>query len=169
MSLKHRENLSNSDFAVFYRTNAQSRVFEDRLRKENIPYRVVGGMKFYDRKEIKDILAYLKFIANPLDLVSLLRIINTPSRGIGQVTIDRIRETAARGSEPEWIVIREGRLGDKPPKGLNEFRNIIMKCQESARQNARNNAFGLREPGPGAIRIREEPGGRGHDREPVPA
>ena len=134
MSLKHREKLTNSDFAVFYRTNAQSRVFEDRLRRENIPYRVVGGMKFYDRKEIKDILAYLKFLANPLDLVSLIRIINTPSRGIGSVTIDRIRETAGRGNEPEWIVIREGRLGDKPPKGINDFRNIILKCQESVRQ-----------------------------------
>jgi len=134
VSLKHREHLSNSDFAVFYRTNAQSRVFEDRLRKENIPYRVVGGMKFYDRKEIKDVLAYLKFIANPLDVVSLLRVINTPSRGIGSVTIDRIRETAGRGNEPEWIVIREDRLGEKLPKGLHDFKNIIMKCQESARQ-----------------------------------
>ena len=58
-------------------------MFEDRLRKENIPYRVVGGLKFYDRKEIKDMVAYLKFIANPMDLVSLMRIINTPARGIG--------------------------------------------------------------------------------------
>jgi DNA helicase II / ATP-dependent DNA helicase PcrA len=134
MSLKHRENLANSDFAIFYRTNAQSRVFEDRLRKENIPYRLVGGMKFYERKEIKDILAYLKFIVNPLDLVSMLRIINTPSRGIGRVTIDKIRDHATRGSETEWDVIRENRLGEKLPKGLVDFRDIIMKCQESARE-----------------------------------
>lgn len=133
MSLKHRENLSNSDFAVFYRTNAQSRVFEDRLRKENIPYRVVGGMKFYDRKEIKDILAYLKFIANPHDLVSMLRIINTPSRGIGRVTIDKIREHAARGGESEWSVIRENRLGEKLPKGLIDFRAMMIQCQETSR------------------------------------
>ncbi|HNW30643.1 MAG TPA: 3'-5' exonuclease [Spirochaetota bacterium] len=133
MSLKHRENLSNSDFAVFYRTNAQSRVFEDRLRKENIPYRVVGGMKFYDRKEIKDILAYLKFIANPHDLVSMLRIINTPSRGIGRVTIDKIRDHAARGGESEWSVIRENRLGEKLPKGLIDFRAMMIQCQETSR------------------------------------
>jgi DNA helicase-2/ATP-dependent DNA helicase PcrA len=133
MSLKHRENLSNSDFAVFYRTNAQSRVFENRLRKENIPYRVVGGMKFYDRKEIKDILAYLKFIANPHDLVSMLRIINTPSRGIGRVTIDKIREHAARGGESEWSVIRENRLGEKLPKGLIDFRAMMIQCQETSR------------------------------------
>jgi len=133
MSLKHRENLSNSDFAVFYRTNAQSRVFEDRLRKENIPYRVVGGMKFYDRKEIKDILAYLKFIANPHDLVSMLRIINTPSRGIGRVTIDKIRDHAARGGESEWSVIRENRLGEKLHKGLIDFRAMMIQCQETSR------------------------------------
>ncbi len=132
MSLKHKENLGNSDFAIFYRTNAQSRVFEDRLRKENISYRLVGGMKFYERKEIKDVLAYLKFIANPLDLVSMLRIINTPSRGIGRVTIDKIRDHAVRGSEPEWTVIRENRLGEKLPKGLVEFRDMIIKCHETA-------------------------------------
>lgn len=132
ISLKHRENFSNNDFAIFYRTNAQSRVFEDRLRKENIVYRVVGGMKFYDRKEIKDVLAYLKFIVNPLDLVSMLRIINTPSRGIGRVTIDKIRDHAARGAEPEWTVIRENRLGEKLPKGLIEFRDVIIRCQDDA-------------------------------------
>ncbi|MBN2158173.1 MAG: UvrD-helicase domain-containing protein [Spirochaetes bacterium] len=132
ISLKRRENISNSGFAVFYRTNAQSRVFEDRLRRENIPYRVVGGMKFYERKEVKDVLAYLKFVANPLDTVSLMRIINTPARGIGKVTIDRIREAAARGGEPEWIVIREGRLGDKPLKGLADFRDMILKCRAAA-------------------------------------
>ncbi|MBP7734414.1 MAG: UvrD-helicase domain-containing protein [Spirochaetes bacterium] len=134
MSLKHRENLSSGDFAIFYRTNAQSRVFEDRLRKENIPYRVVGGMKFYERKEIKDILAYLKFIVNPLDLISMLRIINTPARGIGRVTIDKIRDHAARDGEPEWNVIRDNRLGEKLPKGLVDFRSLMLKCQESARE-----------------------------------
>jgi len=134
MTLKHRENLSSGDFAIFYRTNAQSRIFEDRLRKENIPYRVVGGMKFYERKEIKDILAYLKFIANPLDLISMLRIINTPARGIGRVTIDKIRDHAARNGEPEWNVIRDNRLGEKLPKGLVDFRNLMLKCQEASRE-----------------------------------
>lgn len=143
ISLKHREGLSGRDFAIFYRTNAQSRVFEDRLRKEDLPYRVVGGMKFYDRKEIKDVLAYLKFIANPLDLVSMLRIINTPARGIGRVALDRVREAARNAGVSEWTVIHDGLLGDKPPKGLMEFRGVILKCQEAARALPGNKLSGF--------------------------
>ncbi|ARA97914.1 DNA helicase PcrA [Geobacillus thermodenitrificans] len=84
-----------SDFAVLYRTNAQSRVIEEMLLKANIPYQIVGGLKFYDRKEIKDILAYLRVIANPDDDLSLLRIINVPKRGIGASTIDKLVRYAA--------------------------------------------------------------------------
>ena len=79
-----------SDFAVFYRTHAQSRQFEDALRREKIPYQVVGGLKFYDRKEIKDVLAYFKVILNPADSVSLKRIINVPARGIGKTTLEKL-------------------------------------------------------------------------------
>jgi DNA helicase-2/ATP-dependent DNA helicase PcrA len=79
-----------SDFVVLYRTNAQSRLFEQELRDNGIPYVIVGGVRFYERKEIKDILAYLKVIANPKDELSLKRIINTPGRGIGEKTISRI-------------------------------------------------------------------------------
>jgi DNA helicase-2/ATP-dependent DNA helicase PcrA len=131
-SMKRRENMQNRDCAVFYRTNAQSRVFEDLLRAENIPYRVVGGVKFYDRKEIKDVLAYLKFISNTRDLVSLLRIINTPARGIGKVTIDKIRDIAQRNNVPEWHVIRDDMLGEKPPRGLVDFKRIVLGCHETA-------------------------------------
>ncbi|MFQ6003518.1 MAG: 3'-5' exonuclease, partial [Candidatus Zixiibacteriota bacterium] len=81
---------SRSDFAILYRTNAQSRLFEQELRNNKIPYVIVGGVRFYERKEIKDILAYLKVIANPKDELSLKRIINTPARGIGDRTISRI-------------------------------------------------------------------------------
>ena len=84
------------DVAVFYRTNAQSRVVEDAMVAEGIPYRMVGGMRFYERMEIKDILAYLKTLDNPADEVALKRIINTPSRGIGQATVDKIAECAAQ-------------------------------------------------------------------------
>ncbi len=84
-----------ADFVVLYRTNAQSRALEDTLRRQAIPYVIVGGLKFYERKEIKDIVAYLKLIANPRDSVSLLRIINVPNRGIGDVTIDRLKEFAS--------------------------------------------------------------------------
>lgn len=71
------------DFAVLYRTNAQSRVIEDSLLKSNIPYKMVGGHKFYDRKEIRDVLAYLRLIANPDDNMSFERVVNVPKRGIG--------------------------------------------------------------------------------------
>ena len=86
------QGFSYKDFAVFYRTNAQSRVLEDALRVAGIPYNIVGTLKFYDRAEIKDILAYFKFILNPQDEVSLKRIINTPKRGVGSGTVDRITE-----------------------------------------------------------------------------
>lgn len=86
---------SLGDFAILYRTNAMSRILEEAFVTSHIPYKVVGGQKFYDRKEIKDILAYLKVINNPLDSISLERIINVPKRGIGQTTIDRIKEYAA--------------------------------------------------------------------------
>ena len=77
--------LNNKDFAILYRTNAQSRSFEDALRKKNIPYRVYGGLSFYQRKEIKDILAYLRLLINSEDEQAFKRIINFPARGIGQV------------------------------------------------------------------------------------
>ena len=85
-----------SDLAVFYRTHAQSRVIEESLRGANIAYRIVGGMRFYDRAEVKDLLAYLRVMTNPLDDMSLLRIINTPSRGIGKTTITRLLDFAAQ-------------------------------------------------------------------------
>ena len=126
ISLKSMENLSNKDFAIFYRTNAQSRIFEDYLRREKIPYRIVGGMKFYDRKEIKDILAYLKFIVNPNDSLSLFRIINTPARGIGKASQDKISETAKIEGVSEWTVVRDELMTGKVPKGLYDFREIIV-------------------------------------------
>ncbi|OEF97027.1 DNA helicase PcrA [Desulfuribacillus alkaliarsenatis] len=86
------------DIAILYRTNAQSRVFEEMFMKSNIPYTIVGGLKFYDRKEIKDVLGYLRLIANPKDDTSLVRIINVPRRGIGAATIDKIAEySTAKG------------------------------------------------------------------------
>tara|TARA_B100000686_G_C16806044_1_gene990516 strand:- start:12010 stop:14304 length:2295 start_codon:yes stop_codon:yes gene_type:complete len=87
---KMNEQLNNRDFAILYRTNAQSRAIEDALRKKNISYRVYGGLSFYQRKEIKDILAYLRIIINSKDEESLKRIINYPTRGIGNTTIDKI-------------------------------------------------------------------------------
>lgn len=84
-----------SDHVILYRTNAQSRPFEDALRRERLPYRIVGGMKFYDRLEVKDVLAYLKVLVNPSDELSLARIVNTPARGLGDSALARVRELAA--------------------------------------------------------------------------
>lgn len=83
-----------SEMAVFYRTNAQSRIVEDQLRKESVSYRIVGGIKFYERKEIKDILAYLKLIVNPKDSLSLSRVVNVPARGIGATTLKKLEAEA---------------------------------------------------------------------------
>ncbi len=87
---KMQNQLMNSDFAVLYRTNAQSRSIEDALRKRDIPYRIYGGLSFYQRKEIKDVLSYLRLIINPADEEALKRVINYPARGIGQTTMDRL-------------------------------------------------------------------------------
>src|SRR5699024_2225380 len=83
-----------SDIAILYRTNAQSRTFEEAFMRERIPYKIVGGLKFYDRKEVKDIVAYLKVLENPHDNISLKRIINTPKRGIGNATVEKIENYA---------------------------------------------------------------------------
>ncbi len=88
--LAANENRAYTEFAIFYRTHAQSRQFEEVFRREKIPYEIVGGLRFYDRKEIKDVLSYFKVLQNPQDSVSLKRIINTPARGIGKTTIDKI-------------------------------------------------------------------------------
>ena len=91
-----REGYSCSDFAILYRTNAQSRIIEEKLLHANVPYRIYGGVNFYQRREIKDILAYLKVLVNPADGQSLKRIINVPRRGIGQTSIDRVQAFADR-------------------------------------------------------------------------
>lgn len=92
----NNQRLSYGDFAILYRTNAQSRVMEENLVKANMPYRIVGGLKFYDRKEIKDILAYLRLLANPSDNLSFTRIINVPKRGIGPGTLDKLNTFASQ-------------------------------------------------------------------------
>jgi DNA helicase-2/ATP-dependent DNA helicase PcrA len=124
--LKKEEGVKNRDIALFYRTNAQSRVFEDYLRRESIPYRIIGGLKFYDRKEVKDVVAYLKFLVNLRDTGSLLRIINTPVRGLGPKAIENLRDTAHNAGKSEWEVIEsELPIGGKVLKGIQDFRDIM--------------------------------------------
>ena len=93
--LKRQEYYHYSDFAVLYRMNSQSRAIEDILRREDIPYKIVGGLKFYERKEIKDIIAYLRLVQNQADDLSLQRIINEHKRGIGKTSLDQIEEIGA--------------------------------------------------------------------------
>ncbi len=97
---------AHSDVAVFYRVNAQSRALEESLIKSKIPYQIVRGVEFYSRKEIRDMLAYLKVLANPSDEIALLRIINTPTRGIGKTTIDRVRDYAARNNIGCFVALK---------------------------------------------------------------
>lgn len=95
MRMQREEHRLYNDFAIFYRTNAQSRVFEDELRKNRVPYTIFGGMKFYDRKEIKDILATLRVLVNPRDSLSLKRMINVPPRGLGAKAIEHLEQFAS--------------------------------------------------------------------------
>lgn len=124
-------------FAILYRTNAQSRPFEDALRGK-VPYIIVGGLKFYDRKEIKDVLAYLRAIANPNDTVSILRVINTPRRGIGQATVDSLVNAAQQLSVPLWEIISDktsvSTLAGRSAKGVNSFAELIGKWQEKVEE-----------------------------------
>jgi len=99
------EQAHNNDFAILYRTNAQSRIFEEALRKRNIPYKVYGGISFYQRKEIKDMLSYLRIVVNPKDDEAFKRIINYPARGIGKTTMGKIEEFASKGDISLWEVV----------------------------------------------------------------
>ncbi|WP_036746334.1 DNA helicase PcrA [Paenibacillus sp. UNC451MF] len=114
--------------AILYRTNAQSRVIEEILIKSDIPYQIVGGIKFYDRKEIKDILAYLRLISNPDDDVSFMRIVNVPKRGIGDTTVDRLMEAAGRRGISMFALLEEIdglEIGAKAKNALTDFREMI--------------------------------------------
>jgi DNA helicase-2/ATP-dependent DNA helicase PcrA len=125
------------DIAVFYRINAQSRAIEDELVKQQIPYTIVGGLKFYERKEIKDILAYLKLIANPSDGLSLKRIINVPPRGIGEKTIEKIeaisREKGLSLYEGMRQTLKEGWLSSNVQGKIEEFLHMIEEFRKDAR------------------------------------
>ncbi|MGI6549732.1 MAG: ATP-dependent helicase [Syntrophomonadales bacterium] len=124
------------DFAIFYRVHAQSRVIEEALNRNFIPYRIVGAMKFYQRKEIKDILAYLRLVANPSDRMSFRRAINTPRRGIGEVTIKKLEDLSGETQKPIVEVVGEiqgvkGYSG-KIKASLQEFYGLITYLRELA-------------------------------------
>ena len=105
--IRREERRNWNDFAILYRTNAQSRSFEEQMRKDNIPYRIYGGLSFYQRKEIKDVIAYFRLIANPNDEEAFKRIVNYPARGIGDTTVGKIIQTAQTYGVSLWQVIKE--------------------------------------------------------------
>ena len=125
--------LNWGDFALLYRVNAQSRPFEDNFIRNNIPYNIVGGFKFYDRQEIKDSIAYLRLIVNPFDTVSLLRVINSPRRGIGKTSIDSLLKASQELEIPLWEIVRDETsvktLAGRAAKSVNKFASMIKELQ----------------------------------------
>lgn len=128
-----REGYSHKDFAVLYRTNAQSRTVEEALLKSNIPYTMVGGTKFYSRKEIRDVISYLNLIANPSDNISYERVVNEPKRGVGPGTVDKIRNFAA--SQEISLLDASANILLSPVKGkaaqaVYDFANMLLDLRE---------------------------------------
>ncbi|MBS4012479.1 MAG: UvrD-helicase domain-containing protein [Bacteroidetes bacterium] len=141
--LKKNNEFSDKDFAILYRTNYQSRALEEALRKLNIPYKIYGGVSFYQRKEIKDLLAYFRLVLNPSDETSFLRIINFPARGIGNTTLDRLVVAANENNSSIWEVAQKPaafnvQLNSGIINRLNEF--VLMIKSFKARAN-NHNAF----------------------------
>ena len=139
--IKRTEHCEYSDFAILYRTNSQSRSFEEAFRKENIPYRIYGGLSFYQRKEIKDIIAYFRVVANPDDEEALKRIINYPTRGIGDTTVSKISACAMRNQTSLWNVIcNPVHCGLDVNKGtltkLQHFRELISSFIDHVEMDA---------------------------------
>jgi DNA helicase-2/ATP-dependent DNA helicase PcrA len=129
------EGFSGSEIAVFYRTNAQSRVIEDVLVRQEIPYQVIGGPRFYERAEVKDVIAYLQVIDNPYDAVSLQRIANRPRRGIGDASLARLQTYADAHGISLWEATEfaeEAGVSAKPLRAVQSFRTVIQSLQSGA-------------------------------------
>ncbi len=138
---RFRRNLQYRDFAILYRTNVQSRAFEEQLRFENIPYVLIGGQQFFDRKEVKDALAYFRVLVNPRDEVNLLRILNFPRRGIGETTADTLIRASAAQGKPLWEVLQNvadiPELADKPQAAVAGFVELMERYRKNFRKPLR--------------------------------
>ena len=137
------KNLRYQEIAVLYRTNAQSRSLEDAFRKMNLPYRIYGGTSFYQRKEIKDVIAYFRLIINPYDVEALKRIINYPNRKIGETTMNKVMQAAAVQNITPWEIVKQPELLDvnNPTKGrLRDFADMILSLREIALTEDAHNA-----------------------------
>ncbi len=130
--MHHQQQVPFKDFAILYRTNAQSRAFEESLRKLNLPYRIYGGTSFYQRKEIKDLIAYFRLVANPRDDEAFKRVVNYPARGIGKSTMDKLIIEAGERNAALWDVVTDESmppttLSGAPLKKLRDFTNMIRR------------------------------------------
>ncbi len=137
--LKLRHGYNNNDFAILYRTNYQSRVFEEALRRRSIAYQLVGGLSFYQRKEIKDVLAYLTLLVNPEDEQNLLRIINEPSRGIGRKTLNELLSQSRSSGRSIWSILEQGDTDSlyKPARvQIDQFVRMIRTLRQELEQGA---------------------------------
>ena len=133
--IRRQEGAEYSDFAILYRTNAQSRSFEEQMRKDSIPYRIYGGLSFYQRKEIKDVIAYFRVVANPDDEEALRRIINYPTRGIGDTTVGKIAATAQLHGVSLWKVIQQPivfglKLAGSTMTKIEAFKTLVEGWQQ---------------------------------------
>jgi len=135
--LEHRRDEFDLRAAVLYRTNSQSRVFEEAMRRANLAYNIIGGFSFYERMEVRDIIAYLKLALNPNDTIALQRVINSPPRGIGKQTLDEIERRAKDAELSSWetialIIEKPENLGPRAVSALRNFRNIVIRLGEMA-------------------------------------
>ena len=129
MTDRFKDKLSYRDFSILFRTNVQSRAFEEQLRYQNVPYVLIGGQQFFDRKEVKDVMAYFRVLLNPRDEVNLLRILNTPKRGIGDTSADRLIRFSAEHDIPLWQVLQHAEnvegLGEKVVEAAHGFIHLM--------------------------------------------
>jgi DNA helicase-2/ATP-dependent DNA helicase PcrA len=135
--LEHRRKEADLRAAVLYRTNSQSRVFEEAMRRSTLAYNIIGGFSFYERMEVRDIIAYLKLALNPNDTIALQRVINSPPRGIGKQTLDEIERRAKAEELSPWetiaqIITRPENLGSRAVTALRSFRGIVLRLAEMA-------------------------------------
>lgn len=132
---KNRFHIQNKDIAILYRTNAQSRVFEEFLRRQNLPYRIFGGLSFYQRKEVKDMIAYLRLAINPRDDEAFKRVINYPKRGIGKTSVDHLIDYANQNQVSLWESVDHAGVQGRAQGLMNDFRNMISLCAVKASQD----------------------------------
>jgi DNA helicase II / ATP-dependent DNA helicase PcrA len=141
--MKMRHHLKNEDIAILYRINAQSRIFEESLKGQRIAYRIFGGVSFYERKEIKDVISYLRVIANPKDEEALKRVVNYPTRGIGNTSLDKLALAAEQNSIPLWEVLRHAKQYDNSitARAANSIKEFVMLIETFQRWLTTEDAY----------------------------